>query len=109
MSTAIIEPKDELHHRVAPVEIHHSEVLVNADLMNDAVHGENREHAMGMWEACKSYPWACFWASTMSFTIVSPFSRIPESHTMEIRPPLARTTADAHQSGHGVVRYVFER
>lgn len=76
MSTAIPEPKDELTHRVAPVDTHQSGVLINSDLMNDAVDGENREHSMGMWEAAKSHPWACFWAFTMSFTIVSLLSRV---------------------------------
>lgn len=78
MSTAITEPKDELHHRVAPVDTHQSGVQINSDLMNDAVDGENREHSMGMWEAAKSHPWACFWAFTMSFTIVSLLPRISD-------------------------------
>ncbi|KAK5060119.1 hypothetical protein LTR84_010003 [Exophiala bonariae] len=70
MSTAIGEPKEELHQRVAQVDTNHSDVLINADLMNDAVDGENREHEMRIWEAVKSHPWACFWAFVMSFTIV---------------------------------------
>lgn len=49
----------------------HSEVLVDNDAMNSAIEGENREHQMGVWEAAKTYPWACFWAFTMCFTIVS--------------------------------------
>lgn len=52
--------------------IHHSEVLVNPDLMNDAFNAENREHSMGMKEAMKLYPMACLWAFIMCFTIVSP-------------------------------------
>jgi SP family general alpha glucoside:H+ symporter-like MFS transporter len=39
--------------------------------MNDAIQGENDEHAMGMWAAVKTHPWACLWAFTMCFTIVS--------------------------------------
>jgi SP family general alpha glucoside:H+ symporter-like MFS transporter len=39
--------------------------------MNDALNGENREHEMGVWAAVKKHPWACFWAFTMCFTIVS--------------------------------------
>lgn len=45
--------------------------LVSADLMEEAVEGENREHEMGMWDAVKSHPLACLWAFTMCFTIVS--------------------------------------
>ncbi|KAK2598676.1 hypothetical protein N8I77_012071 [Diaporthe amygdali] len=50
--------------------VRNSDVLVNADLMHDAFDGENREHEMGTWEAVKTYPWACFWAFIMCFTIV---------------------------------------
>jgi SP family general alpha glucoside:H+ symporter-like MFS transporter len=38
---------------------------------HDAVEAENAEHSMTVWEACKSYPMACFWAFVVSFTIVS--------------------------------------
>lgn len=54
------------------VEIGHSGVVINPDLMNDAVDGENREHEEGLWAAVKSHPWACLWAFIMCFTIVSP-------------------------------------
>lgn len=74
MSSGVLEPKGEskgeLHHG-DHIDINQSEVLVNADLMNDAVHGENRVHGMSMWAAVKNYPWACFWAFVMTFTIVS--------------------------------------
>jgi hypothetical protein len=46
------------------------EVLVDADLLNEAFDAENREHNMGVWQAIKSHPMACFWAFMMSFTIV---------------------------------------
>lgn len=46
-------------------------VLANAELMNDAIDGENREHAIGLWDAAKGHPWACLWAFIMCFTIVS--------------------------------------
>lgn len=49
-----------------------SEVLVDPDLLTEAVQGENREHEMGLWESVKEYPMACFWAAIMCFTIVSP-------------------------------------
>ena len=48
-----------------------SEVLVDKDVMNDAFQGEAREHEMGVWEAVKEYPMACFWAFLFCFTIVS--------------------------------------
>lgn len=50
----------------------HAEVLADKDVMNDAFEGETREHEMGMWEAAKQHPMACFWAFTFCFTIVSP-------------------------------------
>jgi SP family general alpha glucoside:H+ symporter-like MFS transporter len=67
-----MEPKDEVE-KSEKADILHSEVLANKDLMNDAFDGENREHEMGVWEAAKSHPWACLWAFTMCFTIVSLF------------------------------------
>lgn len=57
-------------------DVLHSDVLINQQLMDDAVDGENREHEMSMLAAVKQYPWACFWGSVMCFTIVSPFPRI---------------------------------
>lgn len=65
-----VEPKnDSLHDEKG--EIRQSEILDNANLLNEAFDGENREHEMGAWEAAKKYPWACFWAFLMCFTIVS--------------------------------------
>lgn len=63
--------RGERGDQVEKVDVHHSEILVNPDLMNDAFDGENREDEMGVWAAIKSHPWACFWAFTMCFTIVS--------------------------------------
>lgn len=73
MSTGIIEKKDvaQQDEKFDSADVLNSEVLVNTDLMNDAVDGENREHAMGVWEAVKGHPWACLWAFIMCFTIVS--------------------------------------
>lgn len=70
MSSAAIEHKDEVD-RTEKSDVLHSEDFTKADLMNDAFDGENREHEMGVWEAAKSHPWACLWAFTMCFTIVS--------------------------------------
>jgi hypothetical protein len=47
------------------------DILANPDVMHEAFDGEAREHEMGLWEAVKSYPTACFWAFVMCFTIVS--------------------------------------
>lgn len=55
----------------AHIDVVHSKVLANQELMSDAFDGENREHEMGVWEAVKSHPWACLWAFIMCFTIVS--------------------------------------
>lgn len=86
--SGVIESKEDELRQGAQVDIHHSEVLANRDLMSDAFDGENREHEMGVWAAAKSHPWACLWAFVMCFTIVSLFPPVPVSR---------RTTANAHQ------------
>ena len=58
---------DELEKR----NIHHSELLVDANLMSNAYDAENREHEMSVTEAVKTHPMACFWAFIFCFTIVS--------------------------------------
>jgi len=75
MSSGINEKQEAGLHRddqvnKAGADVLHDEVLVNANLMNDAVNGENIEHEMSMWAAVKTHPWACLWAFTMCFTIV---------------------------------------
>lgn len=75
MSSAVMEHKDEVD-RTEKSDVLHSEDFTKPDLMNDAFDGENREHEMGVWEAAKSHPWACLWAFTMCFTIVSSCSSI---------------------------------
>lgn len=70
-----LDKSDEVHGEKAAVE--QAEVLVKSDLMNDAFDGENREHDMTTWEAMKSHPWACLWAFTMCFTIVSFYIDFP--------------------------------
>lgn len=85
MSSGVVEPKGEPKgesRRSSHIDVNQSEILVNRDLMNDAVDGENREHEMGMWAAVKSHPWACLWAFTMSFTIV----RLPSSNSSSPSP-----------------------
>jgi SP family general alpha glucoside:H+ symporter-like MFS transporter len=66
-----VENKSDAYEAAAHVDIKHSGVLGNVDLMHDAVDGENREHETGVWAAVKGHPWACFWAFIMCFTIVS--------------------------------------
>lgn len=50
--------------------VSHSEILVDKDLMTNALDAENREHQMTPWQAAKLHPKACFWAFIMCFTIV---------------------------------------
>jgi SP family general alpha glucoside:H+ symporter-like MFS transporter len=50
---------------------HQAEIFEDKELMTDAQAAENREHDMGMWEAVKDHPMACFWAFIFCFTIVS--------------------------------------
>lgn len=84
MSSEIPEKKSELEHG-GHVDVLHDEVLANAELMNDAVDGENLEHDQTVWEAAKTHPWACLWAFVMCFTIVS----------SPVREPRTRMTAQA--------------
>jgi SP family general alpha glucoside:H+ symporter-like MFS transporter len=65
------EKQDDLHLDAAHIDVPEAEVLGNKDLISDAIDGENQEHDMGVWEAVKTHPWACLWAFTMCFTIVS--------------------------------------
>lgn len=75
-----VEPKHDATHVEAAVDtdelekhnIHQSEILVDANLMSNAYGAENREHEMGVWDAVKTHPMACFWAFVFCFTIVSP-------------------------------------
>ncbi|TID27856.1 maltose permease [Venturia nashicola] len=46
------------------------DILHHPDALASAYDGENREHNMGVWEAVKLHPMACFWAFLFCFTIV---------------------------------------
>lgn len=70
MSADVVEPKAKVLQEEAPEFQHSDEILKNEDLMHEAFEGENHEHSMGVWEAAKSHPMACFWAFIMCFTIV---------------------------------------
>jgi SP family general alpha glucoside:H+ symporter-like MFS transporter len=69
MSSGIIDEKrdEEMHEK----GVQHQETLSDKDLMANAYEAENREHEMGLWEAIKDHPMACFWAFIFCFTIVS--------------------------------------
>jgi len=54
---------------------HHAEVLDDKELMTDAQNAEAREHEMGLLEAVRDHPMACFWAFVFCFTIVGPSTR----------------------------------
>lgn len=82
--------EDHQGGKVESVDVLHDGVLVNPDLMDDAVDGENVEHAMTVWEAIKGHPWACLWAFIMCFTIVSWPSPDPELRV----PAVARKDND---------------
>ncbi len=94
-STPLDSPTDR---EVEKVEVQQTEkVLDDRDLLNDAFVGENREHEMGVWDAVRKHPWACLWAFTMCFTIVSysclllllsevPDSMCNSSFTPDLRP-----------------------
>ncbi|KAJ6014233.1 hypothetical protein N7540_008824 [Penicillium herquei] len=70
MASDIEKTEQSQKTETQPVDVHHAEVLGKSDLLNDALDGEQREHEMGVWEAAKLHPWACFWAFIMCFTIV---------------------------------------
>lgn len=50
------------------------DILHHPDALASAYDGENREHSMGVWEAVKLHPMACFWAFLFCFTIVRPLA-----------------------------------
>lgn len=51
------------------VEVRHVDKV--GDNTAEAMEAEAAEHNMGLMEAVRAYPMACFWAFVMSFTIVS--------------------------------------
>ncbi|OSS43334.1 hypothetical protein B5807_12036 [Epicoccum nigrum] len=46
------------------------ETLDDKDLLEASYEAETRENEMGVLEAVKTHPWACFWATVFCFTIV---------------------------------------
>jgi hypothetical protein len=83
MSEKHIESRSEedvvVERRGSKINPEKSQILTNLQLLNDAYAGEDREHAMGLWEAAKTHPKACIWAFIMCFTIVS-LPHPPSSH-----------------------------
>ena len=59
-----VQTRDEKH-------LDEPQIVMDKEMFTDAIQGENREHAMTMWEAVNTYPMACIWAFVMAFTIVS--------------------------------------
>lgn len=105
----VSEKGDVLRQGSQTAEFLQSEVLVNPDLISEAIDGENHEHNQGFLAAVKAHPWACFWAFLMSFTIVSPCLRIRHHcHQSSKFPnsgdclPCGRAMANL-ASGHGIV------
>lgn len=47
------------------------ETLSDKELLQASYEAETRENEMGVWEAVKDHPMACFWAFVFCFTIVS--------------------------------------
>lgn len=47
------------------------ETLDDKQLLAASYEAETRESQMGVWEAMKAHPMACFWAFIFCFTIVS--------------------------------------
>jgi SP family general alpha glucoside:H+ symporter-like MFS transporter len=62
---------DNVDHAMQEKDFGHPEVLSEKDIMDNAFEAEKREHDMGLWEAVKDHPVACFWAFIFCFTIVS--------------------------------------
>jgi SP family general alpha glucoside:H+ symporter-like MFS transporter len=72
MSSTGVEPKQhdvEVEQQLKEKVTLHSEILVNKDLMTDALQGEDTEHQQTLWQAVKSHKMACFWAFVMCFTM----------------------------------------
>lgn len=69
MSSNIDEKKHDPEMREQGTIQH--EVLSEKELLAASYEAENREHEMGLWEAVKDHPMACFWAFIFCFTIVS--------------------------------------
>jgi hypothetical protein len=63
----------DMKHDHADIHAIHQEVSGDEGTLSHAYEAENREHEMGLWEAFQTYPWACFWAFLMCFTIVCRF------------------------------------
>ena len=74
MASEAIEGKPYAHDiEVAPQDeksAHRPDPISDKGLLADAFQGENQEHDMTLWQAAKTYPWGCFWAFIMAFTIV---------------------------------------
>lgn len=69
MSSGINEKKIDPELNEQGVVQH--ETLSDKELLAASYEAETRENEMGVWEAVKDHPMACFWAFVFCFTIVS--------------------------------------
>lgn len=69
MSPSINEKKMDTEFNAQGVVQH--ETLDDKELLAASYEAETRENEMGVWEAVKMHPMACFWAFVFCFTIVS--------------------------------------
>lgn len=70
MQSDKMNPNDTTLSNEKAIVEHHNDVLADNEILHEAYRAENNEHEMGMWEAAKTHPQACFWAFIMAFTIV---------------------------------------
>jgi len=68
MSASINEKK--LDPELNEQGVAHQETLDDKDLLQASYEAETRENEMGVLEAVKDHPMACFWAFVFCFTIV---------------------------------------
>ncbi|KZM22742.1 uncharacterized protein EKO05_0004584 [Ascochyta rabiei] len=66
--SSITDPKRDFETHEKGVIQH--ETLNDKEALEASYEAENREHDMGLWEAVRDYPMACFWAFIFCFTIV---------------------------------------
>lgn len=73
MSSSINEKKVDPELNAQGIVQH--ETLDDKELLQASYEAETRENEMGVWEAVKAHPMACFWAFVFCFTIVSFIAR----------------------------------
>lgn len=86
-SAAAAAEKANIEHVQSPVGAGGGDVdaKAEANFRADAMEAESAEHRMTVLEAVKAYPWACFWAFTMSSTIIVSGPEAPAPLFVELR------------------------